>query len=395
MDSFALAYIPSNNDDSGENKEHFFVKVHINLWTQCGWDDETPVLDIGLMLSHLSDAKKIRLYIPFHIETENLGDLCERLSKDANLLGAVFNEPYTSTDITATKRAVVTKGISKAPEFILYKLDFSSTDDVILSSYKNGTGTFLEFNPQVIKSPSKENSCDKYYLRFRIQSKALTDCVREYQVPNRYFETLVNSTYMIDMRFNNTRSMDLSLVQQLTQSDCHLAPIVGLHFLLMAKVDVDVYANGAFHSSRVLEKDIWNSYVKPKADKKRATEDIIAYHSSKKAGSNDTDIGSWEFFARLKAGRCSAKTIIPYLVLLILINVGCNFAFNIWLTELSVILPNRLPIIKQVASLIVIIFIAWFLMHSAGRKQKNIDNLFAVWYNNQLTMEDILWNGFV
>ena len=49
LDSFALAYVPSNdkNDENNENKEHFSVKVNINLWTQCGWDDETSVLDIG------------------------------------------------------------------------------------------------------------------------------------------------------------------------------------------------------------------------------------------------------------------------------------------------------------------------------------------------------------
>lgn len=370
LESFALAYVPSN-DENGENNEHFFVKVNINLWTQCGWNDETPVLDIGLMLSHLSDAKKIRLYLPFQVEKENFEDLCECLSKDANLLGAVFNEPYTSTDITTTKRAAVTKGLSKAPEFILYKLDFSSADDVKVSSYKNGKGTFLDFDPQVIRDPSKEYSCDKYYLRFRIQSNVLTDCVREYQAPNRYFETLVNSTYMIDMRFNNTRSMDLSLVQQLNQNDYHLAPIEGLHFLLMAKVDVDVDTNGALTSSRVLEKDIWNSYVNLKADENRATEDIIAYHSSKKAGGNANDIGSWEFFTRLKTGRCSKNTIIPYLVLLILINVGCNFAFNIWLTGLSGIIPNLLSIIKQVGSLILIVVLAWLLMRSSNGKSKS------------------------
>ena len=35
MDSFALAYVPSNdkNDENNANKEHFSVKVNINLWT--------------------------------------------------------------------------------------------------------------------------------------------------------------------------------------------------------------------------------------------------------------------------------------------------------------------------------------------------------------------------
>jgi IMP dehydrogenase len=48
----------------------------------------------------------------------------------------------------------------------------------------------------------------------------------------------------------------------------------------MTKVDVDVDAN--FGSSRVLEKDIWDKYVNLSDKEKRKTEDIIAYHSSKK-----------------------------------------------------------------------------------------------------------------
>lgn len=341
MDSFALAYIPSNSDDSSENKEHFSVKVNINLWTQCGWDDETPVLDIGLMLYHLSEAKKVKLYIPFHIEKEDLEDLCECLSKDANLLGAVFNEPYRSADVApGSKQAeVMIEGDLKKTEFILYRLDFSSNNDVQLSSYKGDRGTFLEFDPHFIKGNQNEVSCDQYYLRFRIRTPLLKECVREYKAPNRYFETLVNSTYMVDVRFNNTRSMDRSLVQELTAQDrWSLAPINGLHFLLMAKVDVDVDAK--FDSSRVLEKDIWNKYVDPNGKKKRKTEDIIAYHSSKKL-SKDTnsangkrDIGSWEFFARLKAGKCSPMTIIPYVLLLVLLNVISNLTFNILLALL-------------------------------------------------------------
>ena len=95
MDSFALAYIPTKKDKDYD----FSIKVNINLWTQCGWKNDEPVLDIGFFISKLSAAQTIRLYVPFVVDTSNLEDLCECLSKDASLLGAVFNEPYTSADI--------------------------------------------------------------------------------------------------------------------------------------------------------------------------------------------------------------------------------------------------------------------------------------------------------
>ena len=377
MDSFALAYVPSNdkNDENNANKEHFSVKVNINLWTQCGWDDETPVLDIGLMLSHLSDAKKIRLYLPFQVEKEDLEDLCECLSKDANLLGAVFNEPYRSADVTSNSKKVevMKEGDAKKTEFILYKLDFLSPNDVKLIPYKKNKGTYLEFDPHFIKGTTNDVSCDQYYLRFRIRTPLLKECVREYKAPNRYFETLVNSTYMVDIRFNNTRSMERSLVQEMTAQDgWSLAPINGLHFLLMTKVDVDVDAN--FGSSRVLEKDIWDKYVNLSDKEKRKTEDIIAYHSSKKlqkdamSVNEKGDIGSWEFFTRLKAGKCGPITIIPYALLLILLNVISNLTFNILLTILPQEALNGPSMYVQLEALMVLIILFCIVLLSLNWK---------------------------
>lgn len=343
MDSFALAYVSANG---AEEKDKFSIKVNINLWTQCGWKDDCPVLDIGLLVSKVSMAEKIRLYIPFPIDTQNLSDLCGCLSKNTDLLGAVFNEPYTSTARSGeVKKTDVLEGKDRKTKFTLYNLDFTSKD-VELSCYKD-KGTFLDFNiKNIVGSSNTAGSCDEYYFRFRIESPVLKKCVREYQAPNRYFETLVNSTYMIDMRFNNTRSMDQSLVQVLTaQNGWMLASINSLHFLLMTKVDVDVDKD--FDSARVLEEEIWNDYVnlpKQNGDKSseaqmesRTTEDIIAYHTSvkgkeKQDGSGKENIGSWEFFTKIKTGRCNGNTIVPYLVLLILLNIASNFASDMLLS---------------------------------------------------------------
>ena len=147
MDSFALAYVPAKNKSALD----FSVKVNINLWTQCGWEDHDPVLDIGLMISKLSEVERIRLYIPFPIHREELSDLCGCLSKDATLLGAVFNEPYTSADFPAEpKKAKVYVDSSDNPMFILYKLDFSSESDVSFRPYKENRGTFLDFTAKNI-----------------------------------------------------------------------------------------------------------------------------------------------------------------------------------------------------------------------------------------------------
>lgn len=111
MDSFALAYIPTKKD-----KDYDFTgKVNINLWTQCGWKNDEPVLDIGLFISKLSAAQTIRLYVPFVVDMSNLEDLCECLSKDASLLGAVFNERIhlQTFQIKTKKRGYLKETIQK------------------------------------------------------------------------------------------------------------------------------------------------------------------------------------------------------------------------------------------------------------------------------------------
>ena len=377
MDSFALAHIPSSNEMDAD----FSVKVNINLWTQCGWGNDDPVLDIGLLISKLSAAQTIRLYIPFPVKKNELVDLCECLSRDAELLGAVFNEPYTSADIpTQTKKTEVFEAKTKNTIFILYKVDFSSDNDVVLVQYKNGPieGTFLDFKAENILGSSQNIECDNYYIRFRIQSSELRKCVREYVAPNRYFETLVNSTYMVEMRFNNTRSMDRSLVQKLTnQGNWSLTPINGMHFLLMTKVDVDV--SNDFGSSRVLERKTWDKYVNLNSEG-RPTEDIIGYHSSKKAKPEQAadgntgvkDIGSWEFFTRIKTGHCNTWTIVPYVFLLILFNVLSNLVFNIILSFIPMQADGNKMLLPQLVILVVVGITCYFILFKK-KKNKRVD----------------------
>lgn len=140
----------------------------------------------------------------------------------------------------------------------------------------------------------------------------------------------------------------------------------------MTKVDVDVDAN--FGSSRVLEKDIWDKYVNLSDKEKRKTEDIIAYHSSKKlqkdamSVNEKGDIGSWEFFTRLKAGKCGPITIIPYALLLILLNVISNLTFNILLTILPQEALNGPSMYVQLEALMVLIILFCIVLLSLNWK---------------------------
>ena len=383
MDSLALAYMPKTT--TSKSVDTFSVKVNINLWTQCGWKNEVPVLDIGLMLYNLPLVKELRLYFPFDLETNQIKDLCTLLAHDQDLTGAVFNEPYSihnDPSIPKKTRVELVSGQnspkkSDAP-FALYCLD--PENDIKLESFKTAgaevTGTFATINVDSIVDDMAANNGGRpadpkitnYYLRFRIQSPQLSDSVREYKAPNRFFETLVTSTYMVELRFNNTRSMHSTLVEKLTSRDGYqLAPIQSLHMLLMTKVYVDVDSS-SFNSSRAIEENIWNKYVEQISGGEQP-KDIIAYHAKSTAKENTSDIGSWEFFTRMRAGKFSIQTIIPYILILAIITVTFNIVTDVVICLLTIILPTVNLLIKKIAAIIIGALCVFFALRRQRNKQ--------------------------
>lgn len=364
MDSFALAYVPKSVETT-ESEKAFSVKMNFNLWTQCGWTNNSTVLDIGMMLYNLPEIERLRIYIPFEVKQNELTDLCSKMAANADLLGAVFNEPFSAQRLPASKFSVVTNMTNEVTEFILYSIDFEH--DASIEYYKyDGViiGTFIDIDSSTIISGREDRD---YYLRFRVNSEGVNTCIKEYKAPNRFFETLVNSTYMVELRFNNTRSMDSSLVQKLTNRDNYrLAPIESLHMLLMTKVYVDV--DGKFNSSRALEDKIWDSYIPEQESTPEATKDIIAYHCKVKPKEGKATIGSWEFFTRMKSGKCNLRTIVPYIVVLMIINLFSNVLTDLIITGIELAFPIGLTYVLKIAILIVVCLVVWrFYKHEQSK----------------------------
>lgn len=338
MDSFALGYLSKKNSDK-ECK--FKVKVNVNLWMQCGWKLKEPVLDLGFMLYNLRDVEKLYIYIPFELENTEFIDLCETVAKERNLLGAIFNEPYLPESCLMPKRTKIEYS-SKKPHikntgdvpFYLYALD--SQNDLNFEKFQGqkseSVGTFITINAESIVGDDSDPNVSNYYIRFRLKTPKLSGLVRQYHRPNRCLESFVNAINMAEFRFNNTRSMDHSLVEKLTDRDgVKLAPISSLHFLLMthASVDVDCFP---FKSSRVIEKNIWNDYVQAISDGKEP-EDIVAYHA-KFAGKDNDTIDSIEVFTKIKIAKSEKIAFVIYFLIGFLIaslyEVGLEYLIRCW-----------------------------------------------------------------
>ena len=347
MNSIVLAYKATDKDkklDAEQVKHQFAVeKLHFNLWASCFQSEtHTPVLDVGLQLNDVFCAETLEMVLPFSLEKKDIKDLCGTIANTKNLCSAVFNEPYKMREGRTKIHIASREGDSKTPELYLYTLDINHDLTLTPDNYNKIPHTILSFNLKNILSQAAEGTPEynaTYYLRFRISSPSLSACVSDFTTPNRSFETLVKTTSSIELRLNDTRSMDESLEQKFSDK---MAPVGVVHFLLLTKIDVDVDINGTdFKSKRLLEKDIWKNYL-PDDIESNSVNGIIAYHFKKEPKDKEMmprDIGSWEFFTKISTGICTGKTIFSYAVIVCILGALGSLVASILTYALEVVCP--------------------------------------------------------
>lgn len=323
MESFAFWYSKKSATDSRELK----AKLNFNLWYECGWKSEytNPILDIGFKVSYLSHATKLYFFVPFCIAQEEknstISDLGCKFNK-TELVDALFNESYKTT-ISANSKVIVVQNLSSAQEpskdcFYIYQLDIDH--DIELEQFANGTIIKID-TENLLSSPNidKEHGPDTYYLRFRIHHKDLAYMIHQYTPPYSQFFGFFDSTYMIDFRYHNVRSLDKTLIEEFYRPGNSIVRVESLHFLLMTKAYIDVQSQH-IANVRKLETDVWCDYID--RTNPHELEDILAYHHAlkPKPSSNDAEgdafLPSAEVFLKIKKSR---SKILPYIACTVLL----------------------------------------------------------------------------
>lgn len=322
MGSFALWYEEQkNNNISNINNEK--CQVHINFWLDylkksslkklClkfnKSNSDTPMIDFGIMLENINNINKVKLYVPFKINKDEVKDLGGILN-NKNTLDAVFNENCKITNSGAAKKILVTK--PNGDEFCLYEL----TDEI--NVYEKYDGTMIELNVSTLKDSKHQ----RYYIRFRLQTKLLYSIVKKYTTRDKVFKSAISYNQALSFRFNDFRTLSPSLRQNMESQ--RYFNIDKIHFLLLTHTDTDIISQ-SYISERELENNIWDSYVG-----KELQENVAAYHW-KFPKQSDSNIADINLFIKMKINKCNWFTIIIYILVLGLISVFFNLSSNlIW-----------------------------------------------------------------
>lgn len=319
--------------------------MNFNLWTQCDTDTGS-FLDIGFNISGISAAKKLHYYIPFAgVEVD---DLSLRIHNSKSI-GAIFNEKYSVVDISGSNRFwPVQNDTDQKIAFVIYSWKNSAGDSAVCVEQSDEmNGVCLEVDAekilqQIASTPNAQFSKDdKFYFRFRIpipDPKQANTIVRKYTPPNSFLQSTLATTYIVDFRFDDLRSLPETISNRIIVQNSDFVPVRKLHFFLMTKAHVDVETGARDISLRELEDKTWDEYI----DKKFDTKDVVAYHCAEKKVDGQEPIKQWEFFAKLKVNNSTCSVVLIYLFALGVITVLFNVISNVLWEWVVHFFPNGL-----------------------------------------------------
>lgn len=277
MQSFAFWY---KSLDSTIKVE---AKLNFNLWASCEFQaDNENYLDIGILTKNTKNIKQLFLFVPFSVKSSNINDLGCKLKE--KLPSALFNE---NLSVKSVQNKLIPLENEKNPSknFYAYTLkdEIKINDGFDKAIYDNGTILSINlFDEKTNKSlfSNLEKEKDNIYFRFRIKNVDFKEILSSFEPTTKNFQNYFYTTYTIDFRFNNKRSLGDNLLQQINLYDRFV--IESVHFLLITKTSVNLLTTEEC-SPRKLEKDIWNDYID-----NENTDNLIAYHYKKSFKNKDT-----------------------------------------------------------------------------------------------------------
>ncbi len=299
------------------------VSLHFNLWHlghrgQEADEAEAPdLLDVGIMISSPTDLAAVCFYLPTDIGFDDVEDLGPKFISH-ELATGIFNEKLTASNGHAGNLIILQKtatirhcGVFTFPTSGNH---ISSADLKITPEY-DGT-TFTITDTALNTACTGLNPGDKLYFRLRIRiPKNGASTFINAAVPNdKWFTSGVDVTEYLDFRLNQARNLNTGIARHLGGAGAPVpVRIDRLDFLLVVGVAVDVVVgHPEFHKCRLLEKDLWKTYV----DEGHLRKGMVIYHWKDDQGSGH--LVDFNAFVKLRV-RLSGKRIIKRYLLIALL----------------------------------------------------------------------------
>lgn len=271
-------------NDEDKNK----VELHINYWSleakqACNY------LDIGLKIELLNEQsfKSINFYLPFNMSKENyMGDLGSVICSTDNLIELIFNERLKSSFEGLNYKDINFDGKDNETLRVYKQLEIGEEESNLkfILNEENGSlriqipKSILSLNPIIL--PNKEQKKIYHYLRFRLKLTAehLKVLSQNYEPQDRLVVSKFEKTEIIDFRLNELRDLPAIVCNCLNKNFV----LEQIHFFLIRDIHDELKLSHAkYKRCRLLEKEVWNPYLKFKSDQAALPEQMLIYHFQK------------------------------------------------------------------------------------------------------------------
>lgn len=303
-----------------DNIEHP-LHLDVNIWITDKKCENYIELGIKIPGFNSSGVKVISLYLPYSFQKKQYEDKGAFLSDNNSTLSALFNEELKVEITNGSPFTHVELVRDSSKHFHLLKLN---DDNVKVSSESQHDGTLMTIS---IPQTKDITEVETFYSRIRINSLGAL------------FSSHTNKSYLlsskketdsyIDFKVNTPRSLPRNI---LTDSNGQVLGRINMFLLTESNKNI-VYETGEMSNARLLERHIWDSYLKVKTeaprwpwlknDEQRSGKHKIAYQWLKTFKNNDDH--DYSLFVKMSSASTNWSTIIIALVFIYLLSLASEY----------------------------------------------------------------------
>lgn len=284
-------------------------------------------LDIGIKIDKIDGIENICFFIPdITITNDDIEDLGASITGNILLLNAVFNENVNLKKDFAKNYATVT---------IVAKDKAVPVEDFTVAIFNDKEYYSLEekYGGKILKIHTKGHS-GRFYLRFRLKKESLFYPIHLVKPNDSIFQSALTLDEIIDFRFNEVRGLPEKLFADISNNSNKdkYFNIKKIHFLYICSSKEEfVLGHQDFTSCRLLENDIWESYVD---GLDIGGEKFVAYHWKEKA-ENGGNVESFNAFIKTRFQHSNWSVILKYLIFIMIIGLFTNWLYDFMKDNLS------------------------------------------------------------
>lgn len=321
------------------------VELHFNYWSLSARSPTViDYLDVGVKFSGIESFEAIKIFFPFNVTERNyVASLGRTVCNTPTLISAIFNTRVKETKHDGERMDITFRHEKDS------KLRFHSQialsphgDGVTLTQLSGGApGTTLSF-PITLFKREKEGRLDDlpHYFRFRIKMSPEDKSVisQTYSAKDSWLLSHFDSTEIVDFRVNEIRNLPAQIRSKL-EYDSYISSV---HFFLIRETNSEhKLSHTEFKRCRVLEKDLWETYLKEDGERIELPDQMLIYHWREQAkkdlnGKLLEHLENFSAFAKFSKTVVSNFTIFIFIISLIIIGAASgivgNYAYS-YLTE--------------------------------------------------------------